>query len=272
MKNEIIIGTWQIEDADVCRKSVTAALVAGYRHIDTAADYGNEESVGDAVRSCGIPREEIIVTTKLSAMIKDVPTARRAIDTSLKKLNISYVDQLLIHSPRPWGQPEAEHYYDENRELWRLMEEYVANGSVCHIGLSNFDVCDVDNILEIANIHPSANQIKCHVGNYPRTLADMCRKANIALMGYSTLCTNELIGREQLQTYADKYKTTIARLCIAFSQQHGFAPIVKSVNPQHIADNLAIDFTISAEDLRTLETLPDMCSTRYGAPQPYEGK
>jgi diketogulonate reductase-like aldo/keto reductase len=272
MDKELIFGTWQIEDAVVCRESVKAALAAGYRHIDTAADYGNEVSVGEAIRQSGISRADITVTTKLSAMIKDVPTAAKAIDESLDRLNVGYIDQLLIHSPRPWGQTAEQHYYDENRKLWQLLETYVRSGRVLRIGLSNFDVCDVDNILSIAQIRPSANQIKCHIGNYPRTLAAKCHNEGISLMGYSTLCTNALIDREQLRPFAYKYKTDVARLCIAFSLQRGFAPIVKSINPQHIADNLSINFTISEDDMLILETLPDMCSTRYGAPQPYEGK
>lgn len=270
--NEVIFGTWQLVDGEVAYNAVSSALRAGCRHIDTAADYENECSVGDAIRDFGIPREEIFVTTKLSAMIKDADDAAEAVEESLRRLNLGYVDQLLIHAPRPWGEPVENHYFEENKRIWQLLERVVAGGSVKRIGLSNFDVCDVENILAAAEILPSANQIKCHVGNYPRTLAEYCRKHGISLMGYSTLCTNFLMDKGEIRRYAVKYGVTPAQLCIRYSMQHGFNPIVLSTNPDHIKSNLDVDFRISDADLAALDVLPGMISTRYGAPQPYEGK
>ncbi len=270
--NEVIFGTWQLADDEIAYNAVSNALKAGYRHIDTAADYENEVSVGRAIRESGIPREEIFVTTKLSAMIKDVNAASIAVQESLKRLDIGYVDQLLIHAPRPWGEPTDKHYYAENQAIWKMLEQVVKSGAVRGIGISNFDVCDVENILAVAEIKPSANQIKCHVGNYPRTLAQFCKQQGIALMGYSTLCTNFLMDKEEIHRYAEKYGVTAAQLCIRYSLQHGFEPIVLSTNPDHIKSNLEINFVISDADMAALDSLPGMISTRYGAPQAYEGK
>jgi diketogulonate reductase-like aldo/keto reductase len=270
--NEVIFGTWQLADGEVAYNAVSNALKAGYRHIDTAADYENEISVGEAIRDSGMPREEIFVTTKLSAMIKDVAAAKEAVEMSLNRLNIDYIDQLLIHAPRPWGEPTDNHYYTENRDIWQMLEEVAKSGRVKRIGLSNFDVCDVENILSVAEIRPSANQIKCHVGNYPRTLAEYCKQQGIALTGFSTLCTNYLMDKAEIHRYADKYGVTAAQLCIRYSLQHGFDPIVLSTNPEHIKSNLNVNFVIIDTDMAALDTLPGMISTRYGAPQAYEGK
>jgi diketogulonate reductase-like aldo/keto reductase len=270
MEKDIIFGTWQITDADTCRDAVSTALHAGYRHIDTAADYENEAAVGDAVRNSGIPRGEVIVTSKLSAMIKDPAEAKKAIDASLEKIDLGYLDYMLIHAPRPWGAPVENHYYPENQAIWEILEGYVRGGLIRNIGLSNFDVTELDDILSVAKIRPAVNQIKCHIGNYPRTLAEKCRQEGVQLTGFSTICTNELLDRKQLIPFAEKYHTTIAQLCIAFSLQLGFSPIVKSTNPQHIAANRNIDFTITAADMETLATLPGLISHRYGDPQPYE--
>lgn len=272
MNNRIIFGTWQLEDDEICYKAVRDALSAGYRHIDTAADYGNEESVGRAIRESGIPREEIIVTSKLSAMVKDADEAERAMDESFRRLDLGYIDYYIIHSPRPWGTDPNEHYTAENQAIWPRMERRVRAGQFKHIGISNFDVRNVQDILDVAQIKPAVNQVKCHVGNYPRTLAAFCEKEGIMMTGYSTLSTNALIGKDAIKSFADKYGVSTAQICIRFSIQKGFYPIVLSTNPEHIASNLQVDFVISDEDMKALEALPDMRSNRFGPPQPYEGK
>ncbi|MCD7971694.1 MAG: aldo/keto reductase [Candidatus Azobacteroides sp.] len=252
-------GTWQIPNGDVAYKAAQDALAAGYRHIDTAFDYGNEKSVGKAIRESGISREEIFVTTKLSANIKNYKEAKNAIRQSLDNLGLEYVDQYIIHAPWPWTEI-GKNYDAANAEIYGTMEDAVNEGKFRNIGLSNFNVSDIQNILDTCTINPTVNQIKLHVGNYPRTLVEYCNKNGLAIMGYSTLGTKSIVNKPSIKEIADRYQVSTAQLCIRYSLQHGAAPIVLSLNPEHMKENRQVDFCISDEDMEQLDKLPGMHS------------
>lgn len=161
------LGTWLIDD-DKVAAVVTGAIQAGYRHIDTAQAYGNERGVGAGVRNSGVARSEIFVTTKLAAEHKDYASAAAAIDESLRKLDLDYIDMMIIHSPEPWADfRDGDHYFAGNVAAWQALEDAYKAGKIRAIGLSNFEQVDLDNILAHGTVKPAVNQVLAHVGNMP---------------------------------------------------------------------------------------------------------
>jgi len=161
------LGTWMIENQKV-GQAVKEAVNIGYRHIDTAQAYMNESGVGDGVRTCGVKREELFVTTKLAAEIKSYKKAVAAIDKSLKTMGLDYIDMMIIHSPQPWTKfREADRYLEGNREAWRALEEAYKAGKLHAIGVSNFEEPDLENILNSCTVKPMVNQILAHISNTP---------------------------------------------------------------------------------------------------------
>src|SRR2546423_15346475 len=161
------LGTWFISNEDVVQAVKDAAKI-GYRHIDTAQAYGNENGVGEGIRACGLKREDMFVTTKLAAEVKSYKEVVASIDGSRKKLGLDYIDMMIIHSPKPWAKfLEDESYFEGNREAWRALEEAYKAGKIRSIGVSNFEKTDIDNILSSYSIKPMVNQILAHISNTP---------------------------------------------------------------------------------------------------------
>lgn len=189
---KIGLGTWQIDDSEA-ERVVTAALKNGYRHIDTALAYGNEVSVGNAVRNSGIDRKSIFVTTKIPAEVKTYDEAKQSIRQSLKNLNIDYIDLLLIHAPKPWSEmfkPEiTKTYNEENLQVWKAMEEAVAEGTVKTIGVSNFSILELQNITNNSKTKPAVNQVRFCIGDKKEELVTYCQQNNILVEGYSPKIT-----------------------------------------------------------------------------------
>jgi len=181
------LGTWMVDD-DKVADAVRAAVAMGYRHIDTAQAYGNERGVGEAIRDCGVPRDELFVTTKLDASHKDYAGAKAAIDGSLQTLGLDTIDLMIIHSPQPWGQfGGADRFFAGNVDAWRALEEAYEAGKIRAIGVSNFQKEDLDNLLENASVKPMVNQILAHVSNTPFDLIDYCKKNGLLVEAYSPM-------------------------------------------------------------------------------------
>ncbi|CAM5341729.1 Aldo/keto reductase OS=Streptomyces tendae OX=1932 GN=GUR47_10470 PE=4 SV=1 [Streptomyces tendae] len=172
------LGTWFIDD-DRAAEAVRAAVGIGYRNIDTAQAYGNERGVGEGVRTAGVPRDELFVSTKLAAEIKDYDRAVDAIDGSLEKLGTEYIDLMLIHSPQPWDDFRGGDYAEGNRAAWRALEEAYQSGRIRSIGVSNFQQEDLENVLRDAKVVPHVNQLLVHAGNTPSQLLDYCEGKQI---------------------------------------------------------------------------------------------
>ena len=184
---EVGYGTWLIANKDACRCCLMA-IEAGYTHIDSAQAYGNEVGVGEAVRKCGLPREKIFVTTKVQAELKDYKKAKESIEESLKKLDIGYIDLILIHCPQPWIRFRGKRrYFKENIEVWKALEEAYEAGKVKAIGVSNFLVDDLENIIKNCKIKPMVNQCLCHIGNTPMDVLKFCQENDIVFQSYSPL-------------------------------------------------------------------------------------
>jgi diketogulonate reductase-like aldo/keto reductase len=247
-------GTWQAPDGELAVSSVKAALTAGYRHIDTAAIYGNEESVGRAVKESGVPRKEIFLTTKLWNADHGYDAALRAFETSAKRLGTDYFDLYLIHWPNP--AQFRGNWQQANADTWKAFEELYQAGKVRAIGISNFHERHIEPLLKTAAIVPQVNQIRLCPGNTQDEVAAYCRKRNMLLDAYSPLGTGRLIDSPEIKALADKYHRSAAQICIRWSLQRGYLPLPKSVTPERIEANTRVfDFELSPEDVEKLAGL-----------------
>ena len=247
-------GTWQVKDGSEAYDSTVWALEAGYRHIDTAHAYGNEESVGRAVRDSGIPREEIFVTTKLPSHIKTYDGAIEYFNQSLASLGLDYIDLYLIHAPWPWSNI-GEDCTEGNIEAWRAMIDIQKSGKVRAIGVSNFAVKDIKAIVEATGVKPAANQIRYFIGNRQDEITDYCQANGILIEAYSPLATGEIANHEMLKDTAAKYGVSIPQLCIRYCIEKGTLPLPKSVHKERIEANISVDFHIEKEDIDYLDTI-----------------
>lgn len=248
------LGTWFIPD-DKAPEAVRNAVKIGYRHIDTAEAYGNERGVGEGIRTCGLSREEIFVTTKLAAEMKTYESAKSAIEASLKALNTEYIDLMLIHSPQPWADFRGGDYFDGNREAWRALEDAYKAGLIRSIGISNFKEKDITNILSSCTVSPMVNQLLIHIGNTPHELMDFCKEKDILTEGYSPAAHGAILNSEKIVSMAKKYGVSVPQLCIRYDLNLGTIALPKTANPNHMKENADVDFEISDEDMKTLKEL-----------------
>lgn len=250
---KIGLGTWLIPDGEAAQ-AVRDAVAMGYRHIDTAQAYGNERGVGEGVRTCGVPREEIFITSKVAAEHKTYKSAAKSIDESLAKLGMDYIDLMIIHCPQPWAEFRGERrYFTENKEVWRALENAYKDGKVKAIGVSNFLVDDLENILDGCEVKPMVNQILTHITNTPLELINFCREHGILCEAYSPIAHGEALKNRLILSVAEKYSVTPAQLCVRYALQLGMVVLPKTSNPEHMKNNADIEFEISAEDMDILE-------------------
>ncbi|HXG50001.1 MAG TPA: aldo/keto reductase [candidate division Zixibacteria bacterium] len=250
------LGVWQIRAGRSCEAAVLAALEAGYRHIDTASFYGNEESVGSAVRKSGIPREQIFVTTKL--WNSDHGNPERAFDASLRRLGLDYVDLYLIHYP-----------VRERRQSWRVLERLREKGKARSIGVSNFTARHLTELLAGSTTVPAVNQVELHPYLYQKELIDFCRERKIAVEAYSPLTHGERLNDPRLAAVAARYSSgrsgktkSPAQVLIRWALQHDLVVIPKSAERERIFENADVfDFEISPEDMRLLDGLNENLRT-----------
>ncbi|WP_297094734.1 aldo/keto reductase [uncultured Draconibacterium sp.] len=249
------LGTWFISDDDSVQ-AVKDAVELGYRHIDTAQAYQNERGVGEGIRTSGVKREDLFVTTKLAAEVKSYDEAVKSIDQSLETMGLDYIDMMIIHSPKPWMEfHEEDGHEDGNREAWKALEEAYKAGKLKAIGVSNFQKADIENILESCTVKPMVNQILAHISNTPKELIEYCEANNILVEAYSPIGHGELMKNEEVKKLAEKYDVSVPQLAIRYTLQLGLLPIPKTANPAHMKNNADVDFEISAADMETLQNL-----------------
>lgn len=250
----LALGTWFIDD-DKVAEAVKSAVKMGYRHIDTAQAYGNEHGVGEGIRTCGVPREQIFVTSKVAAEYKTYEEAAASIDRSLANMGLDYIDMMIIHSPQPWDKvnQSEDRYVEGNRAAWRALEDAYNAGKLRAIGVSNFLQEDIENLWETAEIKPMVNQVLCHISNSPLELIDYCQKKGMVMEAYSPVAHGEALKNKVIADMAEKYGVTIPQMCIRFDIQLGMIVLPKTSNPNHMRTNADIDFTISDEDMEILK-------------------
>jgi diketogulonate reductase-like aldo/keto reductase len=247
-------GTWQTPGGVSALSSVKEAIAAGYRHIDTAAAYGNEESVGQAIRESGVPRKELFITSKLANPDHGYENAKAAFEASLKRLNLDYLDLYLIHWPNPVRC--RDRWEEANADTWRAFEELYRAGRIRAIGISNFHPRHIEALLKTASVIPQVNQIRLCPGDTQDEVADYCRGKNILLEAYSPLGTGAIFEVPEMRELAEKYRRTVAQVCIRWSLQRGYLPLPKSVTPERIRENARVfDFELSPEDVQAIADL-----------------
>ena len=258
------LGTWFIDD-DKAGDVVKEAVKLGYRLIDTAQAYGNERGVGEGVRNCGLPRNEIFVTSKVAAEAKSYESAAASIDETLSKMGLDYIDMMIIHSPQPWAEFRVEkRYFEENKEVWRALEDAYTAGKVKAIGVSNFLQDDLENILADCKIKPMVNQIECHPLCYPAELIEYCKAFGIQVQAYAPLARGAYFDNDVMCVLGTKYARTPAQIGLRWAIQKGISVIPKSINPERIRSNGNIfDFNIEDEDMAIIDTLNEDLHTSH---------
>jgi diketogulonate reductase-like aldo/keto reductase len=236
------LGVWQVPDGPECENAVRWALEAGYRHIDTAQAYRNERSVGRALRDSGVPRDEVFITTKFYPGNED---AEAEAQRSLERLEVEFVDLYIIHWPQ--GGPTW---------AWDGMQRARERGYARSIGISNFSLAEIDELLAVADVPPVVNQVQFSPFEYRRGLLDGCEERGVAIEAYSPLGTGRHLGDERVSAIADRLGRTPAQVLIRWCLQRDLVVLPKSTHRERIEENAAIfDFTLSDEDMAALDAL-----------------
>ena len=248
------LGVWQSAPGEETRRAVAEALAAGYRHVDTARAYRNEADVGAAIRESGVPRREVFVTTKLWNADHGYDKALRAIDASLQALQLEQVDLYLVHWP----------VEGLRRDTWRAMEALLADGKARAIGVSNYTIRHLDELLGHAKVPPAVNQVEFSPFLFQKELLGHCRHAGIQLEAYGPLVRGHKLEHPVLRKIAGKHRRTPAQVLLRWGLQHGLVVIPKSVRPERIRENADLaGFELDAADVTALDALDEGYRTSW---------
>lgn len=250
---EIGFGTWKAPTGEVTVEAVKAAIECGYTHIDCAAIYGNEKEVGLGIKESNINRKSLFITSKLWNDVRGYQETIDAFNQTLSDLQLDYLDLYLIHWPRPVKY--HDNYIEKNIESWKAMEDLYKQGKIKAIGVSNFKVHHIEEIMENCEIKPMVNQIEFHPSCLKKEIRDFCKKENIVVTGYSPLANGKVFECKELVEFSEKYGVSIAQLCIRYALQHDVIPLVKSVTKERIKANLNVNFVISDEDMEKIDKI-----------------
>lgn len=250
-------GTWQINDEEEMEQAILSALHTGYRLLDTASAYGNEEIIGKAISQSGVAREELFISGKVWNDDRGFDNTLYAFEKTLTNLKIDYLDSYLIHWPASiavYGKKEAERI---NRETWRALERLHEEGRVRYVGVCNCLVHHLEELEVTGNVRPMINQIECHPGYMQKEVITYCQEKDIIVEGWSPLAHGKMMKKSVLKEIAEKYERTVAQICLRWCVQHGIVPIPKSSNPSRIIENYSIfDFSMDSEDMYLIDELP----------------
>ena len=260
---KLALGTWKIPDNEVAAP-VKNALKMGYRHIDTAQAYHNEKGVGQGIKDSGISRDQIFVNSKVEAEIKNYQEAKKSIDETLTRMDLDYLDMMIIHNPQPWKEVNQsdDRHFEGNLETWRALTDAMKEGKLRAIGVSSFQPKDLQNLIDNSDVKPMVNQILCHIGATPKKLINFCQEHDIVVESFSPVAHGEALTNNTIKSMAEKYQVSVAQLCIRYDWQLNTVVLPKSVNPEHMKQNSELNFEISDVDMKTLEKIN---SFNYGS-------
>lgn len=234
---------------DECIQNVKQALEVGYRHIDTAAAYNNEEYIGQAIKESNIPREEIFITSKVWKDSMGYENTIISFNNTIRKLGVNYIDLFLIH----WPSNKDEKI---NIETWKALEELYEKGKVRAIGVSNFLKNHLQPILNNCKVQPMVNQLEYHPGLIRKETINFCKDNNIIIEAWAPLGKGKMLQNEQLIEIAKKYNKSVAQICIRWCLQNGVLPLPKSSNIERMKQNKEVfDFEISTEDMNNINNM-----------------
>lgn len=253
---KLALGTWKIPDNEVA-VPVKNALKMGYRHIDTAQAYHNEKGVGQGIKDSGISRDQIFVNSKVEAEIKNYQEAKKSIDETLTRMDLDYLDMMIIHNPQPWKEVNQsdDRHFEGNLETWRALTDAMKEGKLRAIGVSSFQPKDLQNLFDNSDVKPMVNQILCHIGATPKKLINFCQEHDIVVESFSPVAHGEALTNNTIKSMAEKYQVSVAQLCIRYDWQLNTVVLPKSVNPEHMKQNSELNFEISDVDMKTLEDI-----------------
>ena len=253
---KLALGTWEIPDNEVAAP-VKNALKMGYRHIDTAQAYHNEKGVGQGIKDSGISRDQIFVNSKVEAEIKNYQEAKKSIDETLTRMDLDYLDMMIIHNPQPWKEVNQsdDRHFEGNLETWRALTDAMKEGKLRAIGVSSFQPKDLQNLFDNSDVKPMVNQILCHIGATPKKLINFCQEHDIVVESFSPVAHGEALTNNTIKTMAEKYQVSVAQLCIRYDWQLNTVVLPKSVNPEHMKQNAELNFEISDIDMKTLKNI-----------------
>lgn len=247
-------GTYQIADGGACRRAVSQALALGYRHVDTAALYGNESDIGRALREAAIPRERVFVTTKLWNSDQGYASALKAFDRSMARLALDYVDLYLIHWPEP----------GKRRDSWRALIEIRAQGRCRSIGVSNYTIAHLQELERESGVVPAVNQVEFSPFLYQRKLLEYCHGKGIRLTAYCPLTRGDKLAHATIKAIADKHAKTGAQVLLRWGLQHEIVVIPKSARAARIEENARLyDFALDRDDMARLDALDEGYRTSW---------
>ena len=254
-------GTWQAPDDADTVFAVEAAIRNGYRHIDTATMYHNEKSVGMGIKNSGVSRDDIFIATKLQNRDHGYEETLAAARRSIEELDCGYIDLYLIHWPNP--QMFRHEWESRNAGSWKAMEELYDEGKIRALGLRNFFRRHIDALLKTARILPHVNQLRLLPGEIQEDNVAYSRELGMIIEAYSPLGTGGLLGVEEIKRLAEKYGKTAAQVCMRYSLEQGYLPLVKSMKENRIIENAQIfDFKLDAADVALMAGLPDCGITK----------
>jgi diketogulonate reductase-like aldo/keto reductase len=252
-------GTWKLPEADTTVDTIKTAIDCGYRHIDSAYTYYNEKSVGKAIRTCGLKRSELFVTTKLSNGSHGYENTMKEFEMSMSNLDVDYIDLYLIHWPRPLAIRDT--WKELNEGTWKAFEELYKEGKIKAIGVSNFLDTHLDAILETATIAPMVNQLELHPQYVQRNVVEYCKDRRMIVEAWSPLIKGEF-DHPLLIELAKKHNKSVAQILLRWSIQHGFVPLPKASSKERMMENANIfDFTLTNEDIEAMKALESLGQT-----------
>lgn len=252
---KVAFGTWKLPNDETTIEIIKNAINSGYRYIDTAKAYGNELYIGKGIKASNIDRKDIVIGGKLWNDDRGYNNIIEACKNTIKTLDCEYLDVYLIHWPASLAV--HENWREINQETWKAMEYLYETGLVKSIGMCNFKVNQLEELMKHIKIKPMINQIEFHPGFMQQDIVEYCKKENIVVEAWSPLGSGKMIKKEELKNIASKYEKDVAQICIKWCLQNGVLPIPKTTDKERMKSNLNVfDFEISQEDMEYLNSLP----------------